>query len=94
GLVAALNTYADMRGLEPMVLPATTAFGSLLVYATDPKTNPYQPMHVNYGLVPSLAEQVRGKRERYAAYSSRARMDLAHWLSSRPDLFGSPTACG
>ncbi len=33
----------------------------------------YQPMHVNFGLVPPLAERVRGKRERYAAVRSQSR---------------------
>ncbi len=84
GLIAALNTWADMVGSPPVVLPPTTAFGSLMAYATDPATAPYQPMHVNFGIVPPLPDRVRGKRERYAAYSKRAQADLAHWLAEYP----------
>ena len=86
GLLAALNMWAEIAGTGPVVLPPTTALGSLVAYATNPQTHPYQPMHVNFGIVPPLAERVRGKRERYAAYSERARGDLSAWLATRPDI--------
>lgn len=86
GLVAALNTWADITRNPPVVLPATTAFGSLVAYATDPATEPYQPMHVNFGIIPALSHRVRGKRDRYAAYSARAQADLASWLAAYPAL--------
>lgn len=89
GLLAALNTYADLRGFAPAILPATTALGSLIAYATDPQTCDYQPMHVNWGVVPPLATRVKGKRERYSAYSARAEHDFDEWFTSRPDLFAS-----
>lgn len=76
GLLAGLNTWADISGHAPLVLPRVTALGSLVAYATDPLTDPYQPMHVNFGLVPPLDERVRGKRERYARYSERALMAM------------------
>lgn len=85
GLVAGLNTAADLLDLEPLVLPKTTAFGSLMGYATDPDTCPYQPMHVNFGIVPPLDVRVKGKRERYAEYSARAQRDLQTALAARPD---------
>lgn len=84
GLIAALNAWADITGNPPVVLPVTTAFGSLVAYATDPLTQPYQPMHVNFGIIPPLPERVRGKRERYAAYSARAQADLTAWLAEYP----------
>jgi methylenetetrahydrofolate--tRNA-(uracil-5-)-methyltransferase len=86
GLLAGLNTWADITGAPQLVLPDTTAFGSLIAYATNPDTAPYQPMHVNFGIVPPLAQRVRGKRDRYAAYSARAIADLATLLAARPDL--------
>jgi methylenetetrahydrofolate--tRNA-(uracil-5-)-methyltransferase len=88
GLLAALNTFADIEGLPPAVLPPTTAFGALVAYATDPATTAYQPMHVNFGIAPPLDERPKRKRERYAAYSARARRDLAEWIASRGELFG------
>lgn len=89
GLLAALNTWAAMNGAPPIVLPETTALGSLMAYATDPETRPYQPMHVNFGIIPPLDERVKGKRERYAAYSERARKALSQWIAARGDAFAT-----
>lgn len=86
GLLAALGTYAGRSGLSAPILPATTALGALVAYATDSDTVDYQPMHVNFGLVPQLDPPVRGKRTRYHAYSTRGQSDLATWLDTRQDL--------
>lgn len=86
GLIAALNTLAEIQGLPRIVLPRTTALGSLIDYATDPGTVAYQPMHVNWGLVPPLEVRVRGRRARYAAYSDRAQHDLLSYVDAHPLL--------
>lgn len=86
GLLAGLNTFADLTDSPAVVMPVTTAFGALVSYATSPETKNYQPMHVNFGIIPPLADKVRGKRDRYAAYSRRAMEDLEGWLRSRPDI--------
>ena len=88
GLLAAANTRADLLGVEPVRLPASGALGSLVAYATNPDTSPYQPMHVNFGLVPPLEGRRLRKGQRYAAYAERARRDLDAYLASRPELFG------
>ena len=90
GLLAALNTYAELIGAPAVELPATGALGSLVAYATDPATQGYQPMHVNFGLVsPPTDGKRRSKRDRYAAYSSRALADLDAYLATRGDVFRS-----
>ena len=87
GLLAALNTYADLIGAPALKLPATGALGSLVAYATDPATVDYQPMHVNFGIVPPLEDgRRRSKRDRYAAYAERAERDLTAYLATRGDL--------
>ena len=89
GLLAALNTVADLSGAPPVDLPRTGALGSLVAYATDPATQGYQPMHANFGIVPPLTDGVRrSKRDRYAAYADRALADLDSYMAGRPDLFG------
>jgi methylenetetrahydrofolate--tRNA-(uracil-5-)-methyltransferase len=90
GLLAALNTLADLRSLSPVVLPRTSALGALVSYATDPMTSPYQPMHVNWGLVPPLDPPLSGKRRRYEAYSARAMSDLEAFASTHPLLGRTP----
>ena len=67
--------------------------GALVAYATDPATTPYQPMHVNFGIVPPLDGPRMKKRERYQAYADRAERDLASYLESRPDLFQAAPSC-
>ncbi len=87
GLLAALNTYADLEGLEQVDLPITGSFGSLVNYATDPKTHPYQPMHVNFGIFKPLEDMSIRKQARYKLYSERAQNDLEYYVAERSDLF-------
>ena len=88
GLLAALNTFADIKGIEHVSLPKTGALGSLVAYATNPETSPYQPMHVNFGIVPPLDGPRLKKRERYGRYADRAVTGLTAYLETRHDLFG------
>jgi methylenetetrahydrofolate--tRNA-(uracil-5-)-methyltransferase len=76
GLIGALAVAAERTGLRIAPLPAETALGALIAYATDPATTPYQPMHVNLGLLPPLDPPVRSKRERHHAFSERARRSI------------------
>lgn len=87
GLLAALNVYAHLTHAEPVILPPTGAFGSLVAASTDPNTVHYQPQHVNYGVMPPLDPPVRNKRERQGAYAERALADLTRWMGERPELF-------
>lgn len=88
GLLAALNTFADIKGIDAVRLPEETVFGALVSYATDPACADYQPMHVNFGIIPPLEDgKRRSKRDRYAAYSERGGLAMKGFLSSRSDLF-------
>ena len=71
GLMCALFVYAKLQGMQPPLLPVETAFGALLDYATDPATQDYQPMHVNFGILKPLDQHIRNKGLRYAAYAER-----------------------
>ncbi|MGH7411551.1 MAG: methylenetetrahydrofolate--tRNA-(uracil(54)-C(5))-methyltransferase (FADH(2)-oxidizing) TrmFO, partial [Candidatus Methylomirabilis sp.] len=72
GLLAGLNAVRLLRGEAPAVLPPTTALGSLIrhICHADPRT--FQPMNVNFGLLPPLEEPIRAKRERRRAFVERA----------------------
>lgn len=71
GLMCALFVYAQLQGMQAPLLPVETAFGALLDYATDPATQGYQPMHVNFGILKPLDQHIRNKGMRYAAYAER-----------------------
>jgi methylenetetrahydrofolate--tRNA-(uracil-5-)-methyltransferase len=72
GLLAGVNAVRVLRGEPPAVLPTTTALGSLIrhICRTDPRT--FQPMNVNFGLLPALDKPIRAKRERRMALVDRA----------------------
>ena len=77
GLHVAISVAARLKGVRSPALPPQTAFGALLSHATDPSTADYQPMHVNFGIMPPLESHVRNKNARYAAYAERGREALA-----------------
>lgn len=80
GLVAGMMTAAELAGRSWQPLPATTALGALLSHITgDAEAETFQPMNVNFGLFPPLHEV--GKKVRKEAYTSRAKADLARWIS-------------
>lgn len=72
GLHAAISVAAKLNGMNAPGLPRETVFGALINHATDPATVDYQPMHVNFGIMPALPDRIRNKQQRYAAYASRA----------------------
>ena len=79
GLHAALHVAALLGGVKAPQLPAETAFGALLAYATGPSTIDYQPMHVNFGIMEPLEQRIRNKGQRYAAYAERGSQALEHY---------------
>lgn len=87
GLVAGLALAARLKGLEPLSLPQTTATGALAAYVSTPNRH-FQPMNINFGLLPPLDRRVKGKLNRYQLLSARALSDLKQFQSDRPDLFG------
>ena len=82
GLHVALGIAAYLKGVDAPQLPTDTAFGALLAHATDPATLDYQPMHVNFGVMPPLDPPVKNKRLRYEAYASRGASSLAHYKNA------------
>ncbi|HEV2865970.1 MAG TPA: methylenetetrahydrofolate--tRNA-(uracil(54)-C(5))-methyltransferase (FADH(2)-oxidizing) TrmFO [Allosphingosinicella sp.] len=80
----------DARILAPP--PPTTALGALLGHLTGgADAAAYQPMNVNFGLFPPIADRAN-KAERKKLYTGRARADLEAWLGplSRSNSAGAP----
>ena len=86
GLHAALSVFGLLKGIEVPDLPADTAFGALLAYATSPDTVNYQPSHVNFGMMAPLANPVRNKQQRYALYAERGADALAQYVDTLQSL--------
>jgi methylenetetrahydrofolate--tRNA-(uracil-5-)-methyltransferase len=83
GLMAGMMAAHELAGREFTAPPKTTAFGALLGHITgDAEADSYQPMNINFGLFPAPEGKVH-KKERKAALTSRARTDLARWISDQ-----------
>ncbi len=87
GLYVALVVYAELAGLPAPELPKTSLFGCLVDYATNPETQDYQPMHVNYGIIEPIVPKIRNKRARKEAHARRAHEAVDAFVAQRPDLF-------
>lgn len=85
GLLAGRLAAGEMRGETLRAVPHTTATGALVTHITggaDAKT--FQPMNVNFGLFPpveGLKSGRRGRKDRYKAYTDRAKTDWQDWLT-------------
>jgi methylenetetrahydrofolate--tRNA-(uracil-5-)-methyltransferase len=78
GLLAGMNAARLLSGQALRVPPETTALGALLRYITDSQRKKFQPMNVNFGLLPPLSGDLRGKAKK-EAMSQRALADMAAW---------------
>jgi methylenetetrahydrofolate--tRNA-(uracil-5-)-methyltransferase len=84
GILAARFAAAELRGERLPPPPIETAIGALLAHITggaDAET--FQPMNVNFGLMPPLAGRLK-RADRKKAYTDRARKKLAEWLKKIP----------
>jgi methylenetetrahydrofolate--tRNA-(uracil-5-)-methyltransferase len=87
GLVAALGIVSERRGLEPPALPRVSALGSLIHYVTDTgSADQFQPMHVNFGLMPPLDPPVRSRKARREALAARGIEAMRRFVLDRQDL--------
>ncbi len=89
GLLAGINAARLLAGQELIVPPATTALGALLRYITDPERKRFQPMNVNFGLLPPLPLPLRGKAKK-EMMARRALADMAAWAHGAEDA-GHPS---
>ena len=81
GLIAARFAAAEVRGRALSAPPPETALGSLLGHITggaDAET--YQPMNINFGLMPPIEGPRAKKADRKRMYTDRARAALREWL--------------
>ena len=100
GLIAGLYAATEARGRPLEQPPPTTAFGALLGHITgghietiEPGSRSFQPMNINFGLFPPLAQpptkkadgtRLRGNEKTVAkkqAISARALSDLDRWIA-------------
>ena len=72
GFLAGVETARRLRGLPPVDFPQETAIGALGLYVSNPSVTAFQPMNINFGIMPPLTHRVRGKRNKNAELSRRS----------------------
>ena len=83
GLLAGVFVAAKAAGGEAPLPPATTALGALLRHLREANPRHFQPMNVNFGLFPPLADARAKRSERHARLSARALADLGGRADAR-----------
>ncbi len=85
GYVAGINAARQLNGLHDIVFPGQTAIGALARYISSPTTGRFQPMNINFGIIDSLKEKVRHKKDKNKRLSDIALKAIEDTL---PSIFG------
>ena len=72
GLVAGINAGRLLAGLDMVVFPGDTAHGALCQYITNADTKHFQPMNINFGLLPPLEQRIKDKKVKNGLIAQRA----------------------
>ena len=85
GLLAGRLAAAEILGRDLPELPQDSAMGALIHHITGgAEAKTFQPMNVNFGLfrpVDGLKGGRRGRKDRYKAYTDRAKTEWQSWLN-------------
>jgi len=85
GLLAGLNAWRRLNQLDTLVFPPESSLGALARHLEGAPSQSFQPMNINFGLLPPLSERIRDKRQKNARISERALAALAEFCA-REDL--------
>ena len=72
GFLAGVELARRLLGQEPLDLPRETAIGALAQYVSNESVIDFQPMNINFGIMPPLDHKVRGKRNKNMELSKRS----------------------
>jgi methylenetetrahydrofolate--tRNA-(uracil-5-)-methyltransferase len=79
GLLAGLNAVRVIHRTDLLVPPPNTALGALVRYIAYATGQPFQPMNINFGLLPELPQRIRGKGERRRQMVQQALIAADQW---------------
>jgi methylenetetrahydrofolate--tRNA-(uracil-5-)-methyltransferase len=83
-----LNAVRVSQRADLLVPPPSTALGALVRYIAYSTAQPFQPMNINFGLLPELPQRVRGKVERRRQMVQRALTAADQWRTKTDALLG------
>ena len=82
GFLAGVELARRLNGQSPIDFPRETAVGALALYVSNESVTDFQPMNINFGIMPPLDHRVWGKGEKNAALSRRS-LELVDKLKER-----------
>lgn len=82
GLVAGINAARRLSEKSTLTFPDETALGALALHLEGSPSTDFQPMNINFGLLPPLGERIKGKREKNRRISERALAKLDEFIQS------------
>lgn len=77
GFVCAVELAHRILGRPAVDFPPETALGALARYISNESVGEFQPMNINFGIIPPLDHKVKGKRNKNAELSARSLTLLA-----------------
>ena len=72
GFLAGVEMARRLKGQLPLDFPRETAIGALGLYVSNESVGAFQPMNINFGIIPPLDHRVKGKRNKNAELSARS----------------------
>ena len=72
GFLVGVETARRLREMKPVNFPQETAIGALGLYISNQSITQFQPMNINFGIIPPLEHRVKGKRIKNAELSQRS----------------------
>ena len=72
GFLAGVELARRLKGQPPVNFPRQTAIGALALYVSNESVADFQPMNINFGIMPALDQRVKGKRNKNALLSQRS----------------------
>lgn len=72
GFLVGVETARRLQGRAPIDFPQETAIGALGLYVSNESVGSFQPMNINFGIMPQLGYRVKGKRNKNAELSKRS----------------------
>ena len=82
GLLSGINAARVYQGKGALLFPEETAIGGLMHYIATSEAKSFQPMNVNFSLMPPLGQKIRDKKQKNALLAKRSLDKLAEFIKT------------
>ena len=89
GMISAFMTVYEANGKNSKKPSSNNMYWSTFSHVTKGShSKDFQPMNINFGLLLSISN-IKSKKERYLAYTNRAKLDWNKWIKESNLMEGS-----